>query len=117
MTLGMLWLSRLAVDDGYVMGVLGPMLLLGVGAGVWFTALNVVIMGSVPAEDAGAAGGAMQTVQQLGGTLGLAIVVTVAASGSAGGDLMAGMNAAFLAAACFAALTVAVAFTFRRVTR
>lgn len=106
MTLGMAWLSGLAVDDGYVAGVLGPMLLLGLGAGLAFTALSVVIMGNVPSADAGAAGGTMQTVQQLGSALGLAVVVTVA-SGS-------GMNAAFLAAACFAALTVAVSFAFRR---
>ncbi len=111
MTLGMAWLSRLAVDDGYVVGVLGPMLLLGVGAGLAFTSLSVVIMGNVPPADAGAAGGTMQTVQQLGSALGLAVVVTVAAGGA---NLMAGMNAAFLAAACFAALTVAVSFASRR---
>jgi len=111
MTLGMAWLSRLAVDDGYVVGVLGPMLLLGVGAGLAFTSLSVVIMGNVPPADAGAAGGTMQTMQQLGSALGLAVVVTVAAGGA---DLMAGMNAAFLAATCFAALTVAVSFAFRR---
>ena len=38
----------------------------------------VVIMSSVRPEDAGAAGGTMQTVQQTGVTLGLAVLVTIA---------------------------------------
>jgi hypothetical protein len=62
----------------------------------------------------------------LGGTLGLAVVVTVAGAASRSAQaagaapeavLTAGMNDAFAAAACFAALTVLVAFTFRRVAR
>jgi EmrB/QacA subfamily drug resistance transporter len=126
MTLGMVWLSQLSPADGYLAGVLGPMVLLGLGGGLGFTALNVVIMGNVPPADAGAAGGTLQTMQQLGGTLGLAVVVTVAGAASRSAQaagaapeavLTAGMNDAFAAAACFAALTVLVAFTFRRVAR
>ena len=60
------------------------MLLMGIGGGLAVSPLSVVIMATVPPEDAGAAGGALQTMQQLGATLGLAILVRVAGSTSRG---------------------------------
>jgi hypothetical protein len=69
-------------------------------------------MNSVPPSDAGAAGGVLQTMQQLGGTLGLAVMVTVAGSAADGG-LLAGMDVAFMVAAGVSLLTFFVALTFR----
>ncbi|MEV6064425.1 hypothetical protein [Nocardia asteroides] len=75
--------------------------------------------GADAVAEAGAAGGALQTMQQTGGALGLAILVTVfgTAAREAGGSpthaLVGGMTAAFGAAACIAALTFVVALTFR----
>ncbi|MFC4856594.1 MFS transporter [Actinophytocola glycyrrhizae] len=118
MSAGLWWVARLSTGSGYVPGVLGPMILMGVGSGLAFAPLNVLIMGTVPPEDAGAAGGALQTMQQIGSTLGLAVLVTVAGSaarGRAGTDaLVTGMTAAFTTSAVIALLTCAVAFTFRR---
>jgi len=120
MAAGLWWLSSLSPGDGYLAAVLGPMLLMGVGGGLAFSPLNVVIMATVPPADAGAAGGVLQTMQQLGSTLGLAVLVTVAGSASrgAGGSaedvLVAGMGAAFMVAAAVALLTFFVALTFRR---
>jgi EmrB/QacA subfamily drug resistance transporter len=120
MAAGLAGLSQLSAGDGYVAAVLGPMLLMGIGGGLAFSPLNVVIMATVPPEDAGAAGGVLQTMQQLGATLGLAILVTVAGSasrgvaGSADEVLVAGMSAAFAAASGIALLTFAVALTFTR---
>nr|WP_255637681.1 MFS transporter [Amycolatopsis sp. DSM 110486] len=123
MVSGVAWLSVLTPDSGYVASLLGPLLLMGVGGGLAFSPLNVIIMSTVPAEDAGAAGGVLQTMQQVGSTLGLGILVTVfgaatrsaAASGATGTPLLVdGMTAAFLAASGLAALTVGVALTFRR---
>lgn len=115
---GLWWVSQLTAGSGYVPGVLGPMVLMGVGGGLAFSPLNVLIMGTVPPEDAGAAGGALQTMQQLGATLGLAVLVTVAGSASRGHTgtdaLVTGMTAAFTASALIALLTFAVALTFRR---
>ncbi|TDE01824.1 hypothetical protein E1269_22730 [Jiangella asiatica] len=85
-----------------------------------------MITTSVPPADTGAAGGVLQTMQQAGGTLGLAILVTVfgtasrdaAAAGAAGHDVvMAAMTDAFMASAVIAALAFAVALSFRRVAR
>jgi len=119
MTAGLAWLTQLSPAGGYVTAVLGPMVLMGLGGGLAFSPLNVVIMATVPPADAGAAGGVLQTMQQLGATLGLAVLVTVAGSGSraaAGADdaLVAGMTSAFTVATAIAALTFVVALTFRR---
>ena len=115
---GLWWVSALSAGSGYVPGILGPMLLMGIGGGLAFTPLNVVIMGTVPPADAGAAGGALQTMQQIGSTLGLAVLVTVAGSASRGHTgtdaLVTGMTAAFTTSALIALLTFAVALTFRR---
>jgi EmrB/QacA subfamily drug resistance transporter len=123
MVLGLVWLSRLSADSSYVTGLLPPMIVLGLGGGLAFAPLNVVIMSTVRQADAGAAGGVLQTMQQVGSTLGLAVLVTVAGSASrdtvaAGGSpsdvLVDGMTAAFTMSAVFATLTVLVALSFRR---
>jgi EmrB/QacA subfamily drug resistance transporter len=127
MVSGLLWLTRLSPDSGYLPALLGPMLLMGLGGGLSFVPLTPVIMGSVPPRDAGAAGGVLQTMQQLGSTLGLAVLVTVygtaarhaAATTPPGPDagrhiLVAGMTHAFAASTVFAACTFLVALTFRR---
>ncbi|MBB4908153.1 EmrB/QacA subfamily drug resistance transporter [Actinophytocola algeriensis] len=115
---GLWWVAQLSAGSGYVPGVLGPMVLMGVGGGLAFAPLNVLIMGTVPPADAGAAGGALQTMQQIGATLGLAVLVTVAGSasrGHAGTDaLVTGMTAAFTTSAFVALLTFGVALTFKR---
>ena len=123
MVLGLLWFTRLDVGSGYFAAVFGPLVLMGVGGGLAFAPLNVIIMSTVPARDAGAAGGALQTMQQVGGSLGLAVLVTVfgrvsatalAHHESAAQVLVSGMTSAYVVAACFAAATFIVALTFRR---
>ncbi|GAB2749621.1 MFS transporter [Amycolatopsis magusensis] len=120
MIAGLAWLTRLTPDTAYFPGLFGPLLLMGLGAGTAFTPLNVIIMASVRPQDAGAAGGVLQTMQQLGSTVGLAVLVTVfgVVSRDTTGDpaevLTAGMTAAFTAAAIIATGTLLVALTFRR---
>lgn len=124
MTAALLWLTQLSVSSGYLTGLLGPLALLGLGGGLTFSPLNVVIVGTVRPQDAGAAGGALQTVQNVGATLGLAILVTVFGSASrhaaaTGADarhvLVSGMTPAFTVSVAFAAIAFLVALTFRRV--
>ncbi|MGW0627965.1 MFS transporter [Streptomyces sp. NPDC002758] len=71
------WLWRLEPGDGYPDGLLGPLLLVGVGVGLSFMPLNATILAAVEPRDAGAASGLLQTLQWLGGTLGLSVLVTV----------------------------------------
>ncbi|MCI0385721.1 MFS transporter [Streptomyces sp. CNQ085] len=117
--LGMAVLTRLSTTTGYFPGLLVPLVLLGVGTGLTFSSANVVIMSTVEARDAGAAGGTLQTMQELGSSLGLAVLITVFgfATGHAHSPshalLVTGMTRAFAAAAIFAACAFGVAFSFR----
>jgi predicted MFS family arabinose efflux permease len=123
---GFVWLTQLAPESDYLTSLLGPMLLMGFGAGFAFSPLNIIIMATVPQEDAGAAGGVLQTLQQVGATLGLAILVTIfgragrkaAESGASPHQaLVSGMTEAFVAATILAAITFGIALTFRRQER
>ncbi|MEV6968760.1 MFS transporter [Hamadaea sp. NPDC051192] len=123
MIAGLLWTTQLTASTAYFPGVFGPMLLMGLGMGLGFVPLTPTIMANVPARDAGAAGGAMQTMQQTGASLGLAVLVTVfgtasrhaASSGSSTLDAtIHGMTTAFTVAAGFAAIALLVATTFRK---
>ncbi|MFF3905487.1 MFS transporter [Streptomyces sp. NPDC001848] len=71
------WLWRLRPGDGYATGLLGPLLLMGLGVGLSFMPLNATILAGVEPHEAGAASGLLQTLQWLGGTLGLSVLVTV----------------------------------------
>ncbi|MCW2609345.1 MAG: drug resistance transporter, EmrB/QacA subfamily [Cryptosporangiaceae bacterium] len=77
---GMLWLSRLEVDSGYVTGLLPPMLVLSVGLGLTFVPLTLTAVYGVDRHDAGVASAVLNTTQQVGGALGLAALSTVASS-------------------------------------
>ncbi|MBO0773954.1 MAG: MFS transporter, partial [Actinobacteria bacterium] len=74
---GMAWLSRLTAQAGYLPGVLGPMMLFGAGLGLAFVPLTTVSLTGVRPEDAGAAASMVNVTQQVGGALGLAVLVTV----------------------------------------
>ena len=72
------WISRAHASEGYFVSLFGPLLLFGLGAGTCFLPLSITILGGVPREDAGAASGMLQTMQQTGGALGVAILSTIA---------------------------------------
>ncbi|MFG3519558.1 MFS transporter [Nocardia nova] len=121
MIAGLVLLTLLDTDTGYFPLLAVATVLMGCGIGLAFSPLNVIIMANVAPEEAGAAGGALQTLQQTGAALGLAVLVTVfgtavrAASGSAVHVLVSGITTAFAAAAGIAVLTLLVASTFRSV--
>jgi EmrB/QacA subfamily drug resistance transporter len=75
-TLGLLWVSQLSVHSGYL-SVLGPLVLVGVGNGLAFVPLTALALTGVEPRDAGAASGLVNVTQQVGGAIGLAVLVTV----------------------------------------
>jgi EmrB/QacA subfamily drug resistance transporter len=77
---GMTWLSRLSADAPYLTGIAIPMVILGIGAGAAFTPLTASGVAGVAPEDAGAASGLVNVAHQLGGSLGLGVLVTVFAA-------------------------------------
>jgi EmrB/QacA subfamily drug resistance transporter len=115
---GMAWLSRISPGTAYLPGVLGPMILFGVGMGLAMVPLTTAALAGVRPEDSGAASSMVNVTQQVGGALGLAILVTVfgaasrAAAGPAGhapgtalasarDHLVHGMASAFTVATLF----------------
>jgi EmrB/QacA subfamily drug resistance transporter len=111
----LVWFSQVSVGGGYVSDILFPSLLAGVGLGLAFVPVTIGSQEGVTAHDAGLASGLINTSQQIGGALGLAILSTVATSttnhllGAAHGAhsalpgaLVGGFHDAFLVGAGFA---------------
>ncbi|HUZ19134.1 MAG TPA: MFS transporter [Acidimicrobiales bacterium] len=75
---GLFWLSHVQADSTYVGGVLGPIIVIAVGIGVTFVPLTLTAVSGVRRDEAGLASALLNTGQQIGGSLGLAVLVTVA---------------------------------------
>jgi len=74
---GMLWLTRLTPTSHYV-EVLGPLVLIALGMGFAFVPLTLTAVSRVEAQEAGLASALLNTMQQVGGALGLAVLATIA---------------------------------------
>jgi EmrB/QacA subfamily drug resistance transporter len=75
---GLFWLSRINENSHYVSGLLGPMLVTALGMGLIFVPLSLVSLSKVADADAGVASSLLNVGQQIGGSIGLAILGTVA---------------------------------------
>ncbi|AYA20774.1 MFS transporter [Streptomyces fradiae] len=109
LTASYVWLSNVGTTGSYVTAVLGPLLINGVSAGLTFMPAASLVMGGVKPEHAGSASGLLQTVQQLGGAIGLAVIVSVYAAGSLPGQFVPGARAAFLTIGAFTLLASTLA--------
>ncbi len=78
-TVALALLSRLTADSGYPQ-ILVALVLFGIGNGLAFVPLTAAGLQGVDPRDAGAASGLLNAAQQIGGALGLAVLVTVAES-------------------------------------
>jgi MFS family permease len=77
---GLVWFAQVSPGGTYVGDVLFPSLLAAVGLGLVFVPLTVAAVAGVSAEESGLASGLINTSQQVGGALGLAILATIANS-------------------------------------
>ena len=75
---GMFWLSRITEHSHYASGLLGPMLVTAFGLGLIFVPMSLVALAKVANNDTGVASSLLNTGQQVGGSIGLAILGTVA---------------------------------------
>ena len=121
---GMYWLGHVSTSTGYVPGILVPMLLIGSGMGFAFVPLTMASLAGVPPQDSGAAASMVNVMQQVGGALGLAILVTIFGTARHSAEahplpgatvaeqarhvLVHGMATSFTAAAIFDALALLV---------
>ena len=94
--IGMAWLSRVSPQTSYWSGVFGPMVLLGAGMGAVFVPLTTASLAGVRPQESGAASSLVNVMQQLGGSVGLAVLVAVfgTAVRSASAHPVAGLSAA-----------------------
>jgi len=137
---GMFWLSRITEHSSYTGGLLGPLLITGIGMGTTFVPMSLVSLTKVRNEDTGVASSLLNTGQQVGGSIGLAILGTIAwsavASNLRSGTIAAGAHASkatqtavynhalatgfahgYLVSAGIALLALLVSLVFIRVTR
>jgi MFS family permease len=123
LTLGLLFFTQISVDGSYVSDLLPGFLLLGVGIGFSFVPISIAALAGVEAPEAGLASGLINTSQQIGGALGIAMLSTIAnsqandaiASGTAVPEaLVHGFTTAFWVGVVVAALGVVAALTLIR---
>jgi MFS family permease len=125
MAAGLLLFARTPVVGSFLVDVLPGMLVLGLGAAFAFMAVILASTAGVSGEEAGLASGLVNTSQQMGGALGLAVLAAVSAtytssiadSGSDVAALNAGYHAAFLAGAGCVALGAIIAALILRLPR
>jgi len=77
---GLAWFSQISVDGSYLGDVLFPSLLAAIGLGFSFVPTTIAAMSGVEDREAGLASGVINTSQQIGGALGLAILSSIAFS-------------------------------------
>ncbi len=117
--IGLAWFSQISVDGSYVGDVLFPAIISSLGLGFSFVPMTIAAVAGVDQHEAGLASGMINTSQQVGGALGLAILAAVANSrrdslleaGSALPNAMTeGFQTALMVGAGFAVLGALLAY-------
>jgi EmrB/QacA subfamily drug resistance transporter len=128
-TAGLLWFTQLPVDGVYLSNIIAPMILAAFGLGFAFVPVTIAAVSGISEDDSGLASGLINTSQQIGGALGLAVLATIANTrtlhvnpqgirnpAAQPNALTEGFNQAFLAGAGFAVLGIVAALLMIRST-
>jgi EmrB/QacA subfamily drug resistance transporter len=75
---GLYWMSRLTEHGSYTGGLLGPIMVTGAGLGLLFVPMSLVALSGVADADSGVASSLLNATRQIGGSIGLAVLGTVA---------------------------------------
>jgi predicted MFS family arabinose efflux permease len=122
----LIWFGQVPWNGSYAADVLGPMLLAAIGLGFSFVPVTIGAVSGVAQRESGLASGLINTSQQVGGALGLAVLATVAngrtsdiVAGAHGANgmkqaLTEGFHSAFLTGAGFAVLGFVLALVLIR---
>jgi EmrB/QacA subfamily drug resistance transporter len=122
---GMVWFSNVHAHGSYSGDVLAPSLIVALGLGFSFVPLTILAVSGTTDADAGLASGLINTAEQVGGAIGLAVLASVAASrtntvlhaahgaqSALPAALTDGFSRAFIVGAAFAVLGVILALLF-----
>jgi EmrB/QacA subfamily drug resistance transporter len=118
-TVALLWFAQVPVRGSYVADLLGPMVVAALGLGLAFVPVTIAAVSNVSKDESGLASGLINTSQQIGGALGLAVLGTIASSkttdlvsaaegapAAVPGALTEGFQLAFLTGAGFAVIGI-----------
>ena len=117
LTFGLLWFTQVSPDGSYPVDLLPGFLLIGVGLGFSFVPVSIAALAGITNREAGLASGLINTSQQIGGAVGLAVLATVSTSRTedllgkgtpAPEALTTGFTAAFWVAAAIGAASFVV---------
>lgn len=126
---GLAWLAQISATSGYAGAILGPTVLIAIGMAPLFVTLTLAALAGVAPKEAGAAAGMVNVMQQVGGALGLSVLVTVFGTASrhaahdavVGGAvarahhiMAAGVSSSFLVATISSALVLVMVTVFIR---
>lgn len=119
---GFIWLNGLPIHPNYATQLLLPSLLIGGGLGLMLMTATHAVLAGIPSQDSGIAAGLQNTARQLGGALGIAVLVTVthiAAGGQTKADItaasqLAGYHAAFLVCGVISGLSALASLFLQR---
>ncbi|MFC6182261.1 MFS transporter [Lactiplantibacillus daowaiensis] len=75
--IGMFWMSFFTPQTGYWLGIAAPMVVIGIGQGLALSPFTAAGVAHTKGADAGAASGVVNVMHQIGGSVGLAILVAV----------------------------------------
>jgi EmrB/QacA subfamily drug resistance transporter len=115
LTVGLVYFTQVSVGGSYLGDLLPGFLIIAMGMGFSFVPISIAALAGVPAKDAGLASGLINTSQQIGGALGIAVLSSVAIAqtndAASAGDavpqaLTTGFQAAFWVGAGIAAVGV-----------
>jgi EmrB/QacA subfamily drug resistance transporter len=115
---GLLLFARTPVEASYVVDLLPPTVLIGLGAGLAFPSLMTLAMSGATPQDSGLASGLVNTSVQVGGAIGLAVLATLASERSdsalaqgetAASALNSGYHLAYLVGAALIGVALVVA--------
>jgi len=121
---GILWATQVTVHGTFWASLAGPWAIVGVGTAFAFIPVSIAALAGVAEHEAGLASGLLNTTQQLGGAIGVAVASTIAATHATtllqqGAALAAALTSGFQWAfwACGAIALAAVPVTFLLVRR
>jgi len=101
---GMIFLIQINPSSSYYLGILPAMILISAGSGILMSTVFAAILGSAPTEKSGMASGFLNTLQQLGSLIGIALVASIVFQ----------YNLAFMILACAAFLGLVSAFFVKK---
>jgi EmrB/QacA subfamily drug resistance transporter len=123
LAVGLVLFSQVSVGGSYVSDLLPGFILIGIGLGFSFVPVSIAALAGVTGTEAGLASGLINTSQQIGGALGLAILVTISTTRTEGlledgvpapQALTEGFGIAFWVGAGFAVVSVLATFLVLR---